>query len=132
MKLSVLIDVRGTDRLWLIEEKRKLDPIEGSISVDLLMDGEALVIRIADNGIGLPPDRQRIMEPYITNRASGSGLGLAIVKKIIEEHFGEISLSDNDPVGAVVTLKFNPQFVASKVGKAHSSVPLSNVDEVIG
>jgi two-component system nitrogen regulation sensor histidine kinase NtrY len=72
------------------------------------------------------------MEPYITNRASGSGLGLAIVKKIIEEHFGEISLSDNDPVGAVVTLKFNPQFVASKVGKAHSSTPLSNADEVIG
>jgi len=115
-----------------IEEKRKLDSIEGSISIDLLMDGEALVIRIADNGIGLPPDRQRIMEPYITNRASGSGLGLAIVKKIIEEHFGEISMSDNDPVGAVVTLKFNPEFVASKVGKAHSSAPLSNADEVIG
>jgi two-component system nitrogen regulation sensor histidine kinase NtrY len=72
------------------------------------------------------------MEPYITNRASGSGLGLAIVKKIIEEHFGEILLSDNDPVGAVVTLKFNPQFVASKVGKLHSSPPLSNSDEVTG
>jgi two-component system nitrogen regulation sensor histidine kinase NtrY len=72
------------------------------------------------------------MEPYITNRASGSGLGLAIVKKIIEEHFGEISLSDNDPVGAVVTLKFNPQFVASKVGKVHSSPTRSNVDEDIG
>ena len=90
------------------------------------------MIRIADNGIGLPSDRQRIMEPYITNRASGSGLGLAIVKKIIEEHFGEISLSDNDPAGAVVTLKFNPQFVASKVGKLHSSPPPSNADEVMG
>jgi two-component system, NtrC family, nitrogen regulation sensor histidine kinase NtrY len=115
-----------------IEEKRKSGEIDGAISIDLLMDGEALVIRIADNGIGLPPDRQRIMEPYITNRASGSGLGLAIVKKIIEEHFGEISLSDNDPGGAEVVLKFNPQFVASKVGKVHSSPPLSNADEVIG
>ena len=115
-----------------IEEKRKLGPIDGTISIDLFMGEEALMIRIADNGIGLPSDRQRIMEPYITNRASGSGLGLAIVKKIIEEHFGEISLSDNDPAGAVVTLKFNPQFVASKVGKLHSSPPLSNADEVIG
>jgi two-component system nitrogen regulation sensor histidine kinase NtrY len=115
-----------------IEEKRKLGPIDGTISIDLLMDEEALMIRIADNGIGLPSDRQRIMEPYITNRSSGSGLGLAIVKKIIEEHFGEISLSDNYPAGAVVTLKFNPQFVASKVGKLHSSPPLSNADEVIG
>jgi two-component system nitrogen regulation sensor histidine kinase NtrY len=112
-----------------IEEKRKSGPIDGVISVDLLMDQEVLVIRIADNGIGLPSDRQRIMEPYITNRATGSGLGLAIVKKIIEEHFGEISLSDNDPVGAIVTLKFNPQFVASKVAKVHSSAPLSNSDE---
>jgi two-component system nitrogen regulation sensor histidine kinase NtrY len=115
-----------------IEEKRKSGPIDSMISIDLLMDEEALMIRIADNGIGLPSDRQRIMEPYITNRASGSGLGLAIVKKIIEEHFGEISLSDNDPAGAVVTLKFNPQFVASKVGKLHSSPPPSNADEVMG
>jgi two-component system nitrogen regulation sensor histidine kinase NtrY len=115
-----------------IEEKRKSGAVDGVISVDLMIDQEALVIRIADNGIGLPSDRQRIMEPYITNRATGSGLGLAIVKKIIEEHFGEIFLSDNDPVGAIVTLKFNPQFVASKVAKVHPSPPLSNSDEAKG
>ena len=72
------------------------------------------------------------MEPYITNRATGSGLGLAIVKKIIEEHFGEISLSDNDPVGAIVTLKFDPAFVASRVGKVKTSPNPSNSDEVMG
>lgn len=115
-----------------IEEKRKFGPIEGEVSVDLLMQEKALVIRIADNGVGLPSDRKRIMEPYITNRATGSGLGLAIVKKIIEEHFGEISLFDNDPEGAVVTLKFNPEFVASKVGKVKSSPIPSNSDEVMG
>ena len=115
-----------------IEEKRKKIPLDGVISVDLLMEDKALIIRIADNGIGLPSDRQRIMEPYITNRATGSGLGLAIVKKIIEEHFGEISLSDNEPAGAVVTLKFHPENVASKVGKAKSSLPPSNSDEVMG
>ena len=115
-----------------IEEKRKKIPLDGVISVDLLMEDKALIIRIADNGIGLPSDRQRIMEPYITNRATGSGLGLAIVKKIIEEHFGEISLLDNEPAGAVVTLKFHPENVASKVGKAKSSLPPSNSDEVMG
>ncbi len=115
-----------------IEEKQKNIPFDGVISVDLLMEDKALIIRIADNGIGLPSDRQRIMEPYITNRATGSGLGLAIVKKIIEEHFGEISLSDNEPAGAIVTLKFHPEKVASKVGKAKSSLPPSNSDEVMG
>ncbi|WP_353207938.1 ATP-binding protein [Sphingorhabdus sp.] len=115
-----------------IEEKQKNIPFDGAISVDLLMEDTALIIRIADNGIGLPSDRQRIMEPYITNRATGSGLGLAIVKKIIEEHFGEISLSDNEPAGAIVTLKFHPENIASKVGKAKSSLPPSNSDEVMG
>ena len=115
-----------------IEEKQKNIPFDGAISVDLLMEDKALIIRIADNGIGLPSDRQRIMEPYITNRASGSGLGLAIVKKIIEEHFGEISFSDNESAGAIVTLKFYPENVASKVGKANSSLPPSNSDEVMG
>jgi two-component system nitrogen regulation sensor histidine kinase NtrY len=115
-----------------IEEKQKNISFDGAISVDLLMEDTALIIRIADNGIGLPSDRQRIMEPYITNRTTGSGLGLAIVKKIIEEHFGEISLSDNEPAGAVVTLKFHPENVASKVGKAKSSLPPSNSDEVMG
>ena len=115
-----------------IEEKQKNIPFDGAISVDLLMEDKALIIRIADNGIGFPSDRQRIMEPYITNRATGSGLGLAIVKKIIEEHFGEISLSDNEPAGAIVTLKFHPENVASKVGKGKSSLPPSNSDEVMG
>ncbi|OYZ85412.1 MAG: hypothetical protein B7Y00_08030 [Sphingomonadales bacterium 17-56-6] len=114
-----------------IEEKRRTDEFEGAIAVDLSVDDKVLIVRIADNGIGLPSDRQRIMEPYITNRATGSGLGLAIVKKIIEEHFGEISLSDNIPAGAVVILKFYPEVVASKVGKVKSSLPPSNSDEVM-
>jgi two-component system nitrogen regulation sensor histidine kinase NtrY len=114
-----------------IEEKRRTDEFEGAIAVDLSVDDKVLIVRIADNGIGLPSDRQRIMEPYITNRATGSGLGLAIVKKIIEEHFGEISLSDNVPAGAVVTLKFYPEVVASKVGKVKSSLLPSNSDEVM-
>jgi two-component system nitrogen regulation sensor histidine kinase NtrY len=114
-----------------IEEKKKNISFDGTIAVDLLMEADALIVRIADNGVGLPSDRQRIMEPYITNRATGSGLGLAIVKKIIEEHFGDISLSDNVPNGAVVTLKFNPEQVASKAGKLKSSPPLSNSDEVM-
>jgi two-component system nitrogen regulation sensor histidine kinase NtrY len=115
-----------------IQEKKKTVEVDGAIVVDLVVEGDGLVIRISDNGIGLPPDRQRIMEPYITNRATGSGLGLAIVKKIIEEHFGEISLSDNHPEGAVVTLKFNPEIVALRVGKLNISPPDSNSDEVMG
>ena len=54
---------------------------------------EAL-IQIADNGTGLPPDRARLFEPYVTTREKGTGLGLPIVKKIIEEHGGTLILTD--------------------------------------
>ncbi|MEX0282275.1 MAG: PAS domain-containing sensor histidine kinase, partial [Arenibacterium sp.] len=51
-------------------------------------------ITIADNGIGLPEDRARLFEPYVTTRDEGTGLGLPIVKKIIEEHGGTLALED--------------------------------------
>ena len=41
---------------------------------------------------GLPEDRSRLFEPYVTTRAKGTGLGLPIVKKIIEEHGGTLDL----------------------------------------
>ena len=51
-------------------------------------------ITITDNGIGLPQDRNRLFEPYVTTRAEGTGLGLSIVRKIIEEHGGTLRLTD--------------------------------------
>ncbi|RMH49499.1 MAG: PAS domain-containing sensor histidine kinase [Alphaproteobacteria bacterium] len=54
-------------------------------------------ISIADNGIGLPPDRARLFEPYVTTREKGTGLGLPIVRKIVEEHGGQLELSDAEP-----------------------------------
>ncbi|MCF6305332.1 MAG: PAS domain-containing sensor histidine kinase [Rhodobacteraceae bacterium] len=53
-----------------------------------------IIIRIQDNGIGLPADRLRLFEPYVTLRDSGTGLGLSIVKKIIEEHDASLELLD--------------------------------------
>jgi two-component system nitrogen regulation sensor histidine kinase NtrY len=55
------------------------------------------VIQISDNGIGLPADRARLFEPYVTTRDEGTGLGLPIVKKIIEEHGGTLTLHDAAP-----------------------------------
>jgi two-component system nitrogen regulation sensor histidine kinase NtrY len=64
------------------------------IRVALSQTPEAVTIRISDNGIGLPPDRARLFEPYVTTREKGTGLGLPIVKKIIEEHGGTLALLD--------------------------------------
>ncbi|GAA3877093.1 PAS domain-containing sensor histidine kinase [Celeribacter arenosi] len=70
------------------------------VRVRLTLEGEEAVIKVTDNGIGLPQDRSRLFEPYVTTRENGTGLGLPIVKKIIEEHGGSLTLTDGEPLDA--------------------------------
>ncbi len=86
----------------------------GKIAVALRMQGEALEVRVSDNGVGLPQDRERIVEPYVTTREKGTGLGLAIVNKIVEEHGGEMTFAPGDPEGTVVTMRFARDPLASQ------------------
>jgi len=80
----------------------------GSVMMTLSQEpGRSVTIAVADTGVGLPADRDRIMEPYVTTRARGTGLGLAIVKKIIEEHCGTIGFSDRPGGGTIVTMIFD-------------------------
>ncbi len=67
------------------------------IQLRMLYDAKNVTIKISDNGIGLPEDRARLFEPYVTTRGEGTGLGLPIVKKIIEEHGGTLTLTDAEP-----------------------------------
>lgn len=67
------------------------------ITVKMQTSPVDIVITISDSGIGLPEDRTRLFEPYVTTRTEGTGLGLPIVKKIIEEHGGTLSLDDAAP-----------------------------------
>ena len=68
---------------------------KGTIHVYAAREGDAVVIDVVDNGIGLPTEnRNRLLEPYVTTREKGTGLGLAIVGRIIEDHGGSIELRD--------------------------------------
>ena len=71
------------------------------------------MIDITDTGIGLPEDRERITEPYVTTRVRGTGLGLAIVKKIVEEHLGEIAFLDRPGGGTHVRIAFDSDRLAA-------------------
>jgi two-component system nitrogen regulation sensor histidine kinase NtrY len=66
-----------------------------------------LIIDVLDTGVGLPEDRERLTEPYMTTRVRGTGLGLAIVKKIVEEHMGEIAFLDRAGGGTHVRIAFD-------------------------
>ena len=81
-----------------------------------------VVIAVADDGVGLPAARDRIVEPYMTTRARGTGLGLAIVKKIVEEHGGTIAFVDRPGGGTIVTMTFDPARLAVLDGAADPGI----------
>lgn len=91
-----------------IEAKQKdsNDDYQGKIAVEISKQDDSILVRIADNGIGLSQDRDRIVEPYVTTREKGTGLGLAIVNKIIEEHGGEMTFMPTQGGGTTVTMRF--------------------------
>ncbi len=69
-------------------------------------------IRIADSGVGIPPDQLRlIFEPFYTTKQpdaeghGGSGLGLSICRQIIEQHHGRIRVESVVGRGSVFTVK---------------------------
>lgn len=69
-------------------------------------------LEIADEGNGIPPElRQKVLEPFFTNRPDGSGLGLAIVHQIIERHHGTLTILSNQPQGCIVRVELPPPVI---------------------
>jgi two-component system nitrogen regulation sensor histidine kinase NtrY len=109
-----------------LEERGAPDGHSPQIRVQARVAGDRAEIRIMDNGIGLPEDRARLFEPYVTTRDKGTGLGLPIVKKIIEEHGGTLALEDAPEFGtppghfgamAVVCLPLDAQAAEARAAK---------------
>ncbi len=94
-----------------------------------LRDAEnRIVIEVADTCIGLPEDRERLTEPYMTTRVRGTGLGLAIVKKIVEEHMGEIAFLDRAGGGTHVRIAFDTARLAVLGSQADEAANDGNID----
>jgi signal transduction histidine kinase len=79
------------------------------IAVSTSRQGNDLVVRVADNGPGIPAaDRERVLQRFVRLEASrsqpGSGLGLSLVAAVGRLHHGTIELDDGNP-GLVVTMR---------------------------
>ncbi len=72
------------------------------ILTELARHGAAVLIRVRDNGPGVPPPlRERIFEPFFSTKGSkGTGLGLAMARKIITDHQGTIWVTESPGGGA--------------------------------
>ncbi|MCD6288375.1 MAG: HAMP domain-containing protein [Candidatus Hydrogenedentes bacterium] len=66
----------------------------------VLLDENTVALRIADTGPGIPAEyREKLFEPFFTQKEGGTGLGLSIVHKLIAAHDGTIELLST-PTGA--------------------------------
>jgi len=90
--------------------------------VTLSAGGGSVIVTVSDNGIGLPAERDRILEPYMTTREKGTGLGLAIVNKIVEEHGGEMAFASEPLGGTRVTMRFARNPLAAERADASETV----------
>ncbi|HAY11361.1 MAG TPA: PAS domain-containing sensor histidine kinase, partial [Thauera sp.] len=79
---------------------------DGEVRVLTRRDGERVVLLFRDSGPGFPAEvLARAFEPYFTTKSRGTGLGLAIVKKIVDEHGGDVRLSNLEGGGAEVRIR---------------------------
>ncbi|HEX2834112.1 MAG TPA: HAMP domain-containing sensor histidine kinase [Thermoanaerobaculia bacterium] len=78
----------------------------GRIAVDAKARGSEIVMRVRDDGPGIPAEElPRLFERFQKGRHSkGSGLGLAIAKKLVEAHDGQIEVESSEGAGTHVTI----------------------------
>lgn len=95
----------------LIENAIKYSEEHTNVHVTLKKDGTNIVLKIADEGIGIAAaDRWKIFEKFYrvgsedTRRTKGTGLGLYIVKRFIEIYKGDIDVTPNEPKGTVFSI----------------------------
>ncbi|HXI43088.1 MAG TPA: ATP-binding protein, partial [Bryobacteraceae bacterium] len=98
----------------------------------LLPDDGALVLLVADDGPGIPPEeRDRVMEPFargagVTGR--GTGLGLAIVNHILADHSAHIRVEENLPAGTRFIIEIPLAADTSEEARvSESAIPATHV-----
>lgn len=98
---SAMVDSEQMIQLVSNLVKNSVDAINGKGKISIILEGDVnnLVIRVWDNGPGIPKERRdKIFEPFYTTKenGSGTGLGLATAYGIVKMHKGQIKVSSND------------------------------------
>lgn len=83
----------------------------GVVKVSARKAGNLTVMRVADDGPGLPEKAlERLFQPFSGSaRTGGAGLGLAISRELVQAHGGDLVLIDSSPDGATFEIRFPAQ-----------------------
>lgn len=134
----------------LLHNAAKFTPVGGKVGLEASLDDATLVLRISDNGIGIPTDSAGVIfdlfvqARHVPDRVQdGLGIGLSLVRKLVELHGGTVSVSSRgESLGSTfevrlpvmqVGLPANPveQAPGSPAGSAGSGYRILVVDDSI-
>ena len=99
-----------TNAFYSVTEKKKQhkEGYEPTVSVSTFKQGDKVVIKVRDNGMGIPQKvLDKIYQPFFTTKPTGegTGLGLSISYDIIKAHGGEINVESKEGEGAEFTIE---------------------------
>jgi len=99
---------------------------DGAVDVSLSRDAGVSVIRLSDNGPGVPAKAlKKLFQPFVGSaRRGGTGLGLAIARELAQGHGGELTLAATGPDGSVFELRLPgvPEPEAPRKGQGKARV----------
>jgi signal transduction histidine kinase len=83
----------------------------GTVRITARREGTEVVLKVADEGAGIPADQLRLVfDRFFARRQgphrSGAGLGLSVVKSFVELHGGKITIDSSEGRGTTVTCRF--------------------------
>lgn len=88
--------------------RNALQAAHSTIDISASSEANQLIIAVSDDGAGLPADfsLDALLEPFFTTKSpgEGTGLGLAIVRSVIDEHHGNLSITNRAQGGCTVRL----------------------------
>jgi signal transduction histidine kinase len=94
----------------------------GKLEVTLEEDRKTAVLRIADEGPGIPEElREKIFDLYFTTKNGGSGIGLAMTYRILQFHHGSIEVKSNQGRGTEFLLRI--PLATAEWGRKHLPPP---------
>ena len=101
----------------LTENAVKYNRPGGSVRVSFAQEPEKLLIRVSDNGCGIPEEyQQSIFQPFFrvdksrSREYGGAGLGLSLVWEIADIHGGSVRVEESSKNGTVIAAEFPIQY----------------------
>jgi len=105
----IMMNDREIKQLFLNIARNGMEAMDnkGSLHISTSNSGNKIELRIADQGVGIPPEQmQHLFEPFFSTKTQGTGLGLPLCLSIAERHNGRIDVESKEGEGTAFIVTF--------------------------